>query len=584
MDANIIMKRIALFSILGLFVFSFVPSAMAQRPPNGPEGDQPGAQASRFQSDAELAKSRVEKKAVKKPQISMEGEKAKPEAEAGPSFTLKDIVITGSTVFKPEELKSVYGPYLGKEVAYKDINEIVEKIKDEYKKKGNFTTIVYIPEQNIVDGKLEIRASEGKTGEVNIEGNKWFSASMLRNYIHAKKNELLNIFKLERDILRINQNADLEAKVVLAPGKEPGTSDITIKVADKFPHHVGTSVDNQGTRLVGKYRNSFSYRSSNMLGFADTAYYSTIMSATSSGNYATYTIPIDTYGTKAAFDFTQFYSKLGQELKGFDITGNTEIYTPHIIGEIYLSDMLQVNIDTGLEIKSIKKNIDGEKSSNDQLRLFYVAYDITRIDSILGGGQTSFSPRVTFSTEDFLGASRQDHPSASRSGTGGVFVKYEQNLRRYQKLPFESYMIMRSQFQFASHSLPPSEQMQLGGSYTVRGYPEGDYTADYGATLNMDWYFPCYLIPKEWKLPKADQPLRNQIEPVAFFDMGGGGLMRVNPGEYNGQFLMGVGGGLKLHFNRNVFLRMDWAEPLGGDLPAQGNGPSTFYLTLQCEV
>ena len=584
MDVNITIKKIAVFVLLSSFVFFSVPSAIAQQPPNIPRSNDPGAQASRFKSEAERSRAKVEKKELKKPQIDIETEKGKPEAEAGPAFMLKDVFVTGSSIFKPEDLKKIYEPYIGKEETFKDIETIAQRIKEEYKKKGYFTTVVYVPEQNVVDGKVEIRISEGTAGEVKVEGNKWFSASMIRKYIHLKKNELLNLFRFQRDLLRLNQSSDLEVKAVISQGKEPGASDITIKVSDKFPYHAGASVDNQGTRLVGKYRDSFSFRSSNLTGFNDTVYYSTIMSATSSGNFLTYAIPVDTYGTKAAFDFTQFYSKLGQEFKGYGITGTTEIYTPHMSGEIYLSDIFQANIDAGMEIKSIKRMTMDEITANDQLRLPYFSFDFTKIDSFLGGGQTSFSPKATFSASSFLGASKLDHPTSSRDGTGGFFAKYEQSVRRTQKLFYESYMLLRSQFQFASRTLPPSEQLQLGGAYSVRGYPEGDYLADYGATFSMEWYFPFYLIPKEWKLPHADQPLRYQIEPVIFFDLGGGGLMRVNPGEVEAKILMGLGGGVKIHFNRNLFLRLDWAQAIGGDGPVQGNGPSNFYITFQFEV
>ncbi len=407
---------------------------------------------------------------------------------------------------------------------------------------------------------------------------------MLRKYIHVKKNEILNLFKLQRDILRLNQNSDLEVKVVIAEGKAPGTSDITLKATDSFPYHLGTSVDDQGTRLTGKYRNTFSFRSSNLTGLGDNAFYSYILSFNAYGNYATYAIPIGTYGTKAAFDFTQFHSKLGHEYESYNILGDTQIYTPHLSQELALSDTFQASVDAGLEIKSSKKKIAGTLTSNDQLRLPYCLFDFTKLDALFGGGQTTFSPKFTFGTSGFLGASSRDHPSASRDGTGGFFVKYEQSLKRFQKLFFGSYMMLRSQFQLPNRTLPPSEQFQLGGAYSVRGYPEGDFMADYGAILNTEWYFPCYLFPKDFKLPYADKPLRRQIEPVLFFDLGGGGLMKHNPGEVKSKLLMGLGGGVRINFRKNLFLRLDWAHSVGGDGPAPGNGPSSFYLTFQFEV
>jgi hemolysin activation/secretion protein len=148
---------------------------------------------------------------------------------------------------------------------------------------------------------------------------------------------------------------------------------------------------------------------------------------------------------------------------------------------------------------------------------------------------------------------------------------------------FESYMTIKSQFQAASVGLPSSEQLQLGGANSVRGYPEGDYLCDTGATLNIDWAFPCYLLPKELKLPNSTVPLRNQIELVVFMDLAGGVLKRVLPGEDSSKFLMGIGGGLRIRLYNKVYCRLDWAVDVGDD-PVSGSGPSTFYLTFQSEI
>ena len=86
----------------------------------------------------------------------------------------------------------------------------------------------------------------------------------------------------------------------------------------------------------------------------------------------------------------------------------------------------------------------------------YFSFSFTKLDSFLGGGQTYFSPRATFSTSGFLGASKLDHATSSRPGTGGFFAKYEHSIMRFQKFIYESYMIIRSQFQLASRTLPPS--------------------------------------------------------------------------------------------------------------------------------
>jgi len=259
------------------------------------------------------------------------------------------------------------------------------------------------------------------------------------------------------------------------------------------------------------------------------------------------------------------------------------LYVPHVEQEIYLSDMFQIDADYGLEIKSIKRYSFGSKTTVDELRMPYVEYSFVRSDSFFGGGQTVFSPRFLFSAADFLGASSRGHAEASRQGTGGFFFLYEQSVSRIQRMPFESILSVRSQFQIASRTLPSSEQFQSGGANTVRGYPEGDYISDAGANLNVDWVFPMYLMPKDVKFPYADKPLRDQLQCVAFMDMGGGKVYTMMPSETKYKFLMGIGGGLRYNFNRNVSLRAEWAEAIG-DKPFQGQGPSNFHLSFRFET
>ncbi len=562
-------KTNKLFYLFIITFFSFSFKAAAQ---NLPPADQPGAQGSRFQAESEREKKRVEKKKVRAPQITIEKEKAKLPLGQGPSFLLKNIKITGSTIFKLEDFQPAYESYIGKLVAFKELEGIAAGIKARYKQKGYLSTDAYIPEQDIAQGEVEIRVVEGKLGDVLVEGNKWFDSSLLRKYIHLEKNELLDIFKLQRDMIRLNQNPDLEATAVLSPGKELASTDIVLKVKDSIPYHAGVNLDNQGTRLVGKYRTSLALRSTNLTGLNDSFSFNTLVSEDSFGEFVSYAIPLDTYGTRAGLDLTFFDMKLGREYRSLDITGSTWMVTPHISGEIYLLEDFQAYAGTGIDIKVIKKKSVGEVITNDQIRMLYATVDLAKMDSLFGGGQTVFTPRVSVSTKHFLGASSRNHPSASRPGTGGFFVKYEQTVKRIQRIPWDSYISARAQFQAASHTLPSSEQFQLGGANSVRGYPEGEYLADRGVVLNVEWAFPHAIMP-----------LRNYLQPVVFMDMGAGNLKRVGLGEQSNRFLMGAGAGIRFQFKKNFFLRLDWAKRLG-DRPTAGQGPSNFYITTQFEI
>jgi hemolysin activation/secretion protein len=271
--------------------------------------------------------------------------------------------------------------------------------------------------------------------------------------------------------------------------------------------------------------------------------------------------------------------KLGQEDKSYNITGYTQIYTPHFSWELALTENFEADYDLGIDFKSINKEQGGTITDDGQYRIPYFSFNFSKTDPL---GTTTFTPRFDFGTSGFLGASGENYTPSSRADTGGSYFKYEQSLNRTQRMFFDSYMTIRTQLQLASHTLAPSEQLQLGGDDSIRGYPEGDYSADTGGFVNFDWFFPSYFIPESWKLSGQEEPLRNEIQPVFFADLGGGRINENQTGEIEDKFLSGVGGGLSMHF-KQFSLRLDWAKAIG-DKQTPGSGPSVFYFTFRTEI
>ncbi|MBF0491056.1 MAG: ShlB/FhaC/HecB family hemolysin secretion/activation protein, partial [Candidatus Omnitrophica bacterium] len=351
-------------------------------------------------------------------------------------------------------------------------------------------------------------------------------------------------------------------------------------VQDQSTWHRGVTLDNQGSRVLGDIRGGGYIRSSNATGHGDTLYVSTNRNSRSAGEVVSYKTPIDTYGTYVGFTFSHNDMKLGKEFKQYDITGTTNQGSVELTKELALTESFQSRAVAGLNVKSIKKHTLGQVTSDDQLRIPYLGLNLIEKDST---GSTSFSPRLDFGTANFLGASSLNHPSASRAGTGGAFVKFSQDVTRTQSMPWDSYLSLRGEFQATSRTLTSSEQLQLGGEGSIRGYPEGDYLADVGGDGSVEFNCPMYLIPKDWKLPKEEGSLRNQIMPYIFADMGAGTLKKVLPGESASKTLWSAGGGIRIHLYNSIYWNMDWAKALG-DKHNSGSGPSTFHFSLQVEV
>ena len=557
--------RLKIFPGMILVVLSMWPGfSMAQVIPAGVDV---GAQGQRFQADSKRQRKAYEGQNKKTSAGETGGEKR----QALPTslkFTLTSVNITGVTLLKPQQFTPLYQSLIGKEISLADIQTVADAIRSQYKARQYLTTTVVVPEQEIKNGVVEILVIEGRMGKLKVEGNKHFPLQSVVNAFHIKEGDLLNFRQMLTDILRLNQSSDLQGRTVISAGEKLGTSDITLKVHDRSPWHVGMSEDNAGTRLTGKYRTGFTVRSTNATGQLDTLFLSTSLSRYSFGQSASYRIPVGNGSTKLGFDATYFRMRIGREYYPQGIKGTSQIYTPQVIQELWFDDRSQGSAILGMDVKSIYKTALNVKTADDQLRIPFLALDISEEDAY---GQMIFNPRVNVSTEDFLGASERGHLSASRPGTDGKFVKYEQGFSRIQRMPLDTYATLRIDVQVASRTLPSSDQIQLGGMNSVRGYPEGDFMADSGGFVNVDWFVP--VLPQPW---------HNQIIPVVFMDYGTGHVKTVNPGESYRKDLLGVGGGLRLRLNQSAMIRLEWAKDMK-DEPVSGSGPSVFYVQCQAE-
>lgn len=560
-------------ALLGCIIFLCLVHPRAQAAVFAiPPGQDLEAQAERFRQEYSMEK-QIREKHKEKPSVEFEEKEEKP---VGPevSFVLNEVRLSGMTAFDPDKFKFIWEPALGRKITNKDLSVIANNIKRVYKDLGFLTTLTYVPPQDIKDGVVEIHVVEGKRGSLNVDGNKWFSTASVAKYVHIYRGEPLDMGELQKDVMRLNDNRDLKVSAILAPGKEQESVDVTLKAQEVMPYHVTVGTDNQGSRLTGRYRKSIALNTSNLSGNRDELSLNAVITALSSGEFVSYQTPVGTYGTKLGMDIGFFEAKLGREYLAYDITTATQSYNPNLTFELYQSQDLQADLRTGVKIKNVEKKQARDKLTNERLRQPYAAVDVTESDAT---GQTHFSPEIGYGAAGQLGASRGDNPLASRPGADKSFVKYSHVISREQRMPLNSYMMIRSQFQTATHSLPISEQFQLGGVNSIRGYPEGDYLADVAANLNMDWYF--HPLPSSWRL--AGFNFKEQVEPLVFLDVGKGWLLDTYNGEQREKYLAGTGAGVRVRVRNNAYLKMEWAKPVG-DKPIHGTGPSTFDMSFQC--
>ncbi|MFZ5801771.1 MAG: ShlB/FhaC/HecB family hemolysin secretion/activation protein [Candidatus Omnitrophota bacterium] len=500
-------------------------------------------------------------------------------AEGDVTFELKKIVFTGNQEIAAEQLDAVVASYLGRKVTLKNLQEIATQVKKYYRAQGFIAVYVYLPPQNVTAGEVEIAVIEGKLGKIEFQNNKWFSSKTLERAARFSAGKILFFNDLQRAISMLNKHRDIKAKAVLKPGKERETTDVEIDVKDKFPIHFGVDVNNLGTDNTGRTRVGFSLEHTNLLGRMDKASSRFQIGDGVWAVGADYNIPFTPIGTRAGFLFSRSESEVGGALRDLDIEGDATTYGVYLLQPYFVTEKLETSFRIGFDMKQINNYLLGNKAGRDRLRILNLETNAETTDR---WGKSYFPQSFHIGFSSFLGGSDKVEPAASRLGTGGQFFIYRGNAIRYQRLPIGMMLGLRSSWQLSNDLLPPSEQFRLGGAFSVRGYPEGDYLADYGGLISSELYVPSYFFPENWKLPYSSKNLRNQIQGTTFIDFGWGELRRPLAGETESRFLAGMGLGVRMHLFDRVYARVQWASPFGNG--ASNGSDSAFYYGVSAEL
>lgn len=157
---------------------------------------------------------------------------------------------------------------------------------------------------------------------------------------------------------------------------------------------------------------------------------------------------------------------------------------------------------------------------------------------------------------DFLGGLKAVDSHSSRRGGGGRFFMLTADYDRIQQLPWHSFLYFHASGQWSPNKLTVPEQIYIGGSDTVRGFPLAVGLGDSGYYLNME-----FRIPPPWLAEKrffwSKKKWREVFQFDVFVDHGGTFLQSIE-----NLFLLGTGVGVRLHGPYGLEFSIDVGFPL----------------------
>ncbi len=511
--------------------------------------------------------------------IEREDQEKREGLEAGElSFFVKKIRLEGNTLISSEEFADLVARYENKEQNMKGLNELADNIEQAYTGRGFITTVAYIPPQKIIDGSMTLRIVEGKVGNIIVEGNRYYRTKQILSYIDIPKGKILRYADIQKAVGKLNMNPDRDVQAILKKGAEPETTDLVFKVKDRFPVHASFLNDNQGNDASGKQRIGFFLRDTNLTTFDDTLFGGTIFGQHFGAAFMQYVFPIAKTNTQLIGGFSHSQVDPKKNLKAYGVNGTSQNYYVSINQRLLTGERLTVNSFLKWEFKEQRTKILSGTNYRERLRLLRAGPSVHLEDA---GGSTDLDFEFSAAIR-WMGAAIHADPSNGRQGVDPDFFIFRPTISRMQRLPLGARLTARAQIQFPTEKLPSSEAIYLGGANSIRGYPEGDYLADTGYCANFELITPSYFFPEDWHLPYLNEPLRRQIELVAFLDEGYGMLRGPSATESPHRHLMGTGAGLRMHVWQNIYARTEWAAALGAH-PLTDSDRYQFYFKLQME-
>jgi len=416
---------------------------------------------------------------------------------------VRDIMMTGNTVFSDAEINEVTAPYKNRTLMTEDLERLRLALTLLYINKGYLTSGAIIPDQEVQAGVVAVHIIEGRLTNINVEGNRWFSTSYIHDRIELGSETPVRLEPLQDQLQILQQDRRIERiNAELRPGDEPGQSLLNVRVQDKQPFHAIMEVNNYQTPLVGEIKGVGTLVDDNLTGHGDPL---SLSYGQSSGAFpivdASYALPMNRYGTTFSPYYRRYDFKLIEDPFGpLGLKTNTEIIGMSLRQPIYRSVtdevalsiigehlFTQTFIFNGTPDKQPFNIFPGFQNGAATVSALRFAQDWTHrtIDTVL-------ALRSRFSVGlNVLGATINSN-SDTPDGQFFSWLGQAQAIQQFGEKLFGMQLLERMDLQLTNSPLFPLEQVALGGRYTVRGYREVTTLRDNVFLASIESRFPLW--------------------------------------------------------------------------------------------
>jgi hemolysin activation/secretion protein len=427
---------------------------------------------------------------------------------------VRQIRITGSTIFSDEELAQVTAPYVNRVLTTEDLEELRLALTRYYIDRGYITSGAIIPDQTVSEGVITLHIVEGELSRIDVAGNKWFRSGYIRKRIALGARTPVNIEALQKRLQLLQQDNRIERlNTELRPGVRRGESELNVRVQETLPFSVVSGVNNYQSPVVGAERLFVSLAHRNLTGNGDILSFTSWFGEDPRPQFvAGYSLPLTARDTTLILKYIRGETIVQEEpFDPLDIETESDTFGITLRQPLYRSLRREFAVELTGERSHSKTTLEGERFS-----FFFGAEDgeATIVPVRLSLEWTDrtqnqvIAARSRFSVgTDALDATTHDD-SAIPDGRFFAWLGQFQWARRLDIWDIQT--LFRFETQLANDSLLPLEQIGVGGRYSVRGYRWNQLVRDNGLVLQLETRVP--LVSKK--------PWADYLQLASFADYG----------------------------------------------------------------
>ncbi len=484
--------------------------------------------------------------------------------------TVKKILVTGYTVFSEREIEEIIKVYHGEKLSFSELRNITKTITDLYVSRGYITSGAFLPEQEIVDGIINVQVIEGKLEDIKIKGLKNLQENYISSFISStqtsqvlsssKQSPPLNINSLKNDLNLLKRNSSIKnIEAELVQGTESNLSVLLIEIEEIAPFQAKLSFDNYRSPSVGEFQGTLKTSYGNLIGVSDRALAQYNLTEGFDAYSVGYEIPLNSKNGTISLEYRNGDSEIIEDsFNEVDIRAESDTVSLQYRQPI----IYQLEKEVALGIAFKRQN--SETFILDDLPFSFTAgpQQGRSVVSVLKlmGSWLERSPNSVFalSSELNFGLDLFD-ATVNDSAPDGLFFSWLGQVQWTKALNQDRSLLLvtRLATQLTPDSLLPLEQLTLGGIGTVRGYRQNQEVGDNGVVGTIEIYLPLAgdYAPRT---SKANRISSSNLNLIPFFD--GGAVWNNDNSETDSLISLGIG--LDWQFKDFLSLRVDWGVPL----------------------